>query len=142
MLNDFWSTMNLPWRPAIQLIVTAPLDLVDDVALGPAVLTLLQRYVMLDGTNNLEEVILLGGWVLSAVDDSPLPSASVQRLVGTGGNARIVETVQTDSQGRFVFTGLRGNTHRLNAAFPGLTDLARTVNVVNATFDDHIFRLN
>src|SRR6185295_1724221 len=142
VLNDFWSTMKLPWRPAILLIVTAPLDLLDDQALGPAVLTLVQRYVVIDSTGNPEEVILIGGWVLRNIGGTAISGATVQRLLGTGANQRVVEEVNTDAQGRFIFTGLRGTTHRLRATATGFTDLPRTLNIATATINDHVFRMN
>jgi hypothetical protein len=142
VLNDFWSTMKLPWRPAIQLIVTAPLDLLHDDILGPAMLTLVQRYAVLDVAGNPQEVIILGGWVLRNAGGTAIPDATVQRILGTGPNQQVVEQVRTDSQGRFVFTGLRGNTHALNATATGFLDLPRTLDITTAAINDHIFRLN
>jgi hypothetical protein len=138
VLNDFWSTMKLPWRPAILLVVTAPLDLFRDENLGPSVVTLVQRYVVLDSSGNPDEVIILGGWVLWS-NNTPIPDANVQRLLGTGATQRVVEEVKTDAQGRFVFSGLRGNTHSLNAQVAGHADLPRTLNIATATINDHIF---
>jgi hypothetical protein len=142
VLNDFWSTMKLPWRPAIQLIVTAPLDLMRDQSLGPAVLTLVQRYAVIDSGGNPEEVLILGGWVLDATSSNAIADAIVQRTLGTGANLRVLEEARTDAQGRFVFPGLRGNIHNLNATATGYTDLPRTLDITTATINDHIFRMS
>src|SRR5262249_51345911 len=64
VLNDFWSTMKLPWRPAIQLVATAPLDLLQDTPPEPLMTTFIQRYAVLVGTGGVEERITIGGWVL------------------------------------------------------------------------------
>src|SRR5205085_7671664 len=79
VLNDFWSTMKLPWRPAVMLVVTAPLDLLKDSAPGPVMTTLIQRYAII-GTTTVEELITIGGLVLKAADDSPIAGATVARL--------------------------------------------------------------
>jgi hypothetical protein len=65
----------------------------------------------------------------------------VRRVRGNPPNQTILEEVKTDEQGRFVFTGLRGATHTFRAVAPGFTDLPRTLNLTQATIDDHIFKL-
>ncbi len=139
VLNDFWGTMKLPWRPAIQLIATAPLDLLRDAAAGPALLTIVQRYVRTDATSAPDELFLIGGWVLHSTDDSPISQATVSRVSG----AQVLEDVKTDNQGRFVFTGLRGNVHTFYATAPGLTGPPpRTLDIATAAINDHIFRMS
>lgn len=141
VFNDFWSTMKLPWRPAIQLIATAPLDLLRDDVVGPALLTVVQRYVRMDTTGTPGEVILIGGWVLKNADDRPVPNAAIRRVRGIAPNQEVLEEVKTDAQGRFVFTGLRGTTHTFRAIAPGFTDLERTLNISTASLSDHVFKL-
>jgi hypothetical protein len=143
VLNDFWSTMKLPWRPAIQLIATAPLDLLRDEALGATVVTLVQRYVLMGATGNPDEVVLIGGWVLHSSDDSPVADATVQRVRGVAPNLEVLEEVKTDNRGRFVFTGLRGHTHTFHAIASGLTGpQPRTLDITNSTINDHVFRMS
>src|ERR1043165_165690 len=50
--NDFWSTMKLPWRPAVMLNVTAPLDVLQDSAPSPPVMTLIQRFGQIGSTTD------------------------------------------------------------------------------------------
>ena len=142
VLNDFWSAMKLPWRPAIQLIATAPLDLLRDDKPGPVVLTLVQRYACIDTSGNPDEVILIGGWVLRASDDSPIPNATVQRVSGTAPNQKVLEEVTSDYQGRFVFNGLHGTTHTFKAKAPGSADELRTLDITTAAINDHVFRMS
>jgi hypothetical protein len=134
VLNDFWSTMKLPWRPAIQLIATAPLDLLRETTPAPPVTTFIQRYARIAGTA-LDEWILVGGWVLNDADDSPIPNATVTR-VATG------EATNTDAQGRYSFVGLRQGIHRFRAEAPGMAAIERDVDIPTAPPDDHVFRLS
>jgi hypothetical protein len=136
VLNDFWSTMKLPWRPAIQLVATAPLDLLQESVPDQLVTTSVQRYFAnRAGTGEAEELIQIGGLVLRAVNDTPLAGVTVERMV-TG------ETATTDSQGRFIFSGLRRGIHRLRAAAEGLTPVERDLNVPDAPAQDHVFRMS
>jgi hypothetical protein len=135
VLNDFWSTMKLPWRPAIQLIATAPLDLLQDTPPGPPMTTFIQRYAALGPGGTVDEWIQMGGWVLRDADSTPIAGATVQRVV-TG------ETATTDTQGRYIFTGLRRGIHRLQASAPGFTSLQRDLDIPTGPPADHIFRLN
>ena len=144
VLNDFWSTMKLPWRPAIQLVVTAPLDLLQDLPPAPLLTTFIQRYapatlnaqgVLVAGTSAVDEFIQIGGWVLRNADDSPIAGASVVRLA-TG------DEVLTDAQGRYTFAGLRRGVHRLRASFPGFTPIERDLTLPAGPPEDHIFKLS
>lgn len=131
--NDFWSTMKQPWRASLQLTVTAPLDLLADSAPEPAVLTLVQRYVLI-GSASVEELILIGGRVRKLPGPLPVSGASVV-LVGTG------QETFTDSQGRYSIAGLRRGTHKIRASATGLSTSERDVNVPDGPPQDHDFEL-
>jgi hypothetical protein len=135
VLNDFWSTMKLPWRPAIQLVVTAPLDLLRDLGPEPLLTTFTQRYVLIDSTGAPDEFIQIGGWVLRDADGSPLPGAGVVHIANG-------ETVLTDAQGRYSFAGLRRGIHRLRASAAGFTPIERDLDLPAGPPEDHIFRLS
>ena len=79
VLNDFWSTMKLPWRPAIMFVVTAPLDVLRDGDPSPPLTTLIRRFTLI-GTPTIEEEIMIGGLVVNAADQSPIAGATVTRL--------------------------------------------------------------
>jgi len=139
VLNDFWSTMRLPWRPAIQVVATAPLDLLTDLAPTQRLTTLIQRYASV-GQAGVDERVSIGGWVLLDADASPISGARVERLaLDTGAT---LESATTDTQGRFTFEGLGPGTQRLRASREGLNPLQRDLNIPNETPDDHVFRLS
>jgi hypothetical protein len=137
ILNDFWSTMRLPWRPAIQVVATAPLDLLVDLPPAPRLTTLIQRFATPGQPG--EERITIGGWVLRAADDSPITAATVDRLSLDSG--AVLETATTDTQGRFTFEGLGPGTQRLRASRQGFNPLQRDLNLPNEAPNDHVFRL-
>jgi len=131
--NDFWSTMKLPWRPAVMLVVTAPLDVLRDSPSAPMVTTLIQRYVPIDSAV-VEEQIDIGGLVLKAADQSPIAAATVLRLENN-------ETAVTDAQGRYVFTGLLRGVHAFRASAIGMRPLQRAIDVPADPPDTHVFEL-
>jgi hypothetical protein len=134
VLNDFWTTMKQPWRPAIQLVATAPLDLLVAEPPAPAVLTLVQRYLLVGGGGVAEERISAGGYVLRAADDSPLARASVRHLVSG------VETL-TDARGRFLFDGLARGSHALRVTALGFAPREQSLDLPDGPPTQHFFRL-
>lgn len=133
VLNDFWSTMQLPWRPAVMLIVTAPLDLLLDSAPSPIVINLVQRYA-LNGSSNVEQRIDIGGFVVKASDGSPIAGAL---LTWVDGN----QTAVTDAQGRYFITHLLPGVHSFTASASGMTSLSRNINVPADAPATHTFQL-
>ena len=133
VLNDFWSTMKLPWRPAVLLVVTAPLDVLKDSAPGPAMTTLIQRYALM-GTTTVEEMIEIGGLVLKASDDTPIQGATVTRLDNN-------DVATTDAQGRFVFTGILRGVHKFRASATNMTAVERDINIPVDPPANYIFKL-
>jgi uncharacterized protein DUF4255/carboxypeptidase family protein len=133
VLNDFWSTMQLPWRPAVMLVVTAPLDLLLDSAPSPIVTTLIQRFALI-GSAVVEQLIDIGGFVVKAIDGSAIAGATVN-WVDEG------QTVTTDSQGRYLFVGMVPGVHSFSASAPGMTTINRNINVPADPPDTHIFKL-
>lgn len=139
VLNDFWSTMKLPWRPGIQLVATAPLDLLQDTPPAPLMTTFIQRYLSIGGTGNAEVWIEIGGWVLRNADSSPIQGATVQRI-STAGD--LLEEVQTDDQGRYILTDLRTGINRVRVSAPGFATIVRDLDVPAGPPEDHIFKLS
>lgn len=136
VVNDFWSTMKLPWRPAISLIATAPLDPAFDTPPSPPMITFVQRYGGIDAASGtFEELIQIGGWVLLLAGDTPVVGAAVLRIA-TG------EQVFTDSQGRFVFSGLTPGIHRLRVSAPALTTIERDLDLPNGLPASHVFKMS
>jgi hypothetical protein len=134
ILNDFWSTMKLPWRPAVMLVATAPLDLLLDSPPSPVVTTLIQRFLVIPSAT-VEESIDIGGLVLKAADQKPIPGALVERLDSN-------DTATTDAQGRFVFTGISRGVHKFRASAAGMTPIERNIDVPADPPATHIFKLS
>jgi hypothetical protein len=132
-MNDFWSTMKHPWRAAVYLTVTAPLDLLSDSPPEPAVLTFIQRYVLI-GSALVEEQIQIGGRVRRQADLQPILGARVMVTTGT-------HEAFTDAQGRYSLSGLRRGVHKIRASAPGLGTVERDVNVPDGPPQDHNFEL-
>jgi hypothetical protein len=134
VLNDFWSTMQLPWRPAVMLVVTAPVDLLLDSAPSPIVTSLVQRFALI-GTTEVEEQIDMGGFVVKAADGTPLAGAAVDWLDEN-------QTATTDSQGRYLFTGIHRGVHQFRASAAGMTPVTRSIDVPADPPATHIFQLS
>ncbi|AWB22770.1 DUF4255 domain-containing protein [Methylobacterium currus] len=133
-LNDFWTTMKQGWRLAVQLTVTAPLDLLLDGPAEPLVITFIQRFLPA-GSATAEQRIQIGGRVVRAAGGAPVQGASV-RLMASG------REITTDSRGRYSFAGLHPGLHRIRASAAGLTPLERDVSVPDGPPADHIFELS
>ena len=133
-LNDFWTTMKQGWRLAVQLTVTAPLDLLLDAPTEPIVLTFIQRYLPI-GSATAEQRIQIGGQVVRAAGGAPVEGANV-RLMAAG------REITTDSRGRYSFAGLNPGLHRIRASATGLTPIERDVSVPDGPPADHIFELS
>ncbi|MHC2842892.1 Pvc16 family protein [Bradyrhizobium diazoefficiens] len=131
--NDFWSTMKLPWRPAVMLVVTAPLDVLRDSPSSPVVTTLIQRYAPI-GSSVIEESISIGGRVVKAADQSPIAGATVARLDSN-------DTATTDAQGRYAFTGIQRGVHGFRASAAGMTPIQRNIDIPDDLPGTHVFEL-
>jgi hypothetical protein len=127
---DFWSSLEVPVKPSINLIVTLPLDpdLFRDI---PLVLT--KRIITYPGVTGTEmgnelPTVQLGGWVKvgSGKDASPVAGAGV-RIVERG-----LET-QTDEHGRFKFDQVPRGSYTLRATSEG----AQTERKIDVPGDDY-----
>jgi Pvc16 N-terminal domain/Carboxypeptidase regulatory-like domain len=136
VVNDFWSTMKLPWRPTISLIATTPLDPVLDSPPAPPMITLVQKFGGIDAASStFEEFITIGGLVVQSAGGSPIAGALVVRTA-TG------EQAQTDAQGRFSFAGLRAGTHHLRVTASGFAAVEGDIAIPDGPPESHIFKLS
>jgi hypothetical protein len=112
---EFWGTMqgaaNHPWKPAVYLIVTLPVQLEKQVA-GPLVTTRITEYLQSGTAQTVEVWVEIGGTVLDAKvpPEFPVPGAwvSLEEVAGT----RLATTI-TDELGRFVFNKIRPGNYLL-----------------------------
>lgn len=137
VLNDFWSTMKQPWRLAVPVIITAPLDLLRDAEPAPMVTTFIQRYANIASTT-VDERIQIGGMVVRDDNGLPLLGAKVQRRSVSG---NVLKEIMTDSQGRYSFAGLNRGNIRLHVEAAGMTAIDRNLSIPDGVASDYIFRL-
>jgi hypothetical protein len=113
-LAEFWGTMgvNHRWKPVIYLVVTLPVERLTEVA-GPMVTTTMTEYRHTGRPETAEVWIQIGGQVLDATVDPPVPVAGAWvRLENVGGEP--LQTVETDQSGRFIFGELQPGQYQLN----------------------------
>ncbi|MFD4669930.1 Pvc16 family protein [Lentzea sp. NPDC058450] len=119
---EFWGTMagTHPWRPAIYLRLTIPVEFGTRATAVPAT-TVVTRVAD-------EELITFGGTVVDAAGE-PVPHARVrlERPDGTG-----IGAVESDEDGRYLFQGLAPGDYRVRASAAGLAE-----RVVATRLPDH-----
>jgi len=130
-IAEFWGTFGTvhPWRPMIYFIATLPVILTQEI-LGPMVTTRITEYRQPNRAGVSETVIEIGGTVIAA--GNPLAGAWV-RLEDMA--AVPVTVATTDSDGRFIFGGLKQGTYVLRVRAQGFSEATRTVDVPSASGD-------
>jgi len=116
------------------LVVTAPLDLLQDSLPDPPVLTFVQRLMFRDPDRLIDERIDIGGFVIRAQDKTPVVGATVTRLPEN-------ETVSTDARGRYLFTRLQRGVHRFRVSANNLRTMQRDIDIPGDPAEQHIFEL-
>lgn len=133
--SDFWSSMEAPIKPSIDLTVTLPLD-PELLQTAPLVLTKRVRTYPLDGPREgLEIPSQLGGWVFDG--DATQQYAGPGGLPVAGAKVLLVENglgTQTDEQGRFKFAGIPHGRYTLRAV-SGSIQVERTIQVPGENYD-------
>ncbi|HEX9671579.1 MAG TPA: Pvc16 family protein [Thermoanaerobaculia bacterium] len=127
-MSDFWSTLDLPWRPAVHLTVTLPLLYERRVA-GPMVTTRITEYRQSGGAESAEVWIQIGGHVRSGAPLQPVAGAWV-RLETPGGLP--LQTAETKADGRFTFAELAAGPYVLRVRAPGFAESTHNVQVPSA----------
>jgi hypothetical protein len=112
-LAEFWSGMGqgARWKPVIYLIVTVPIALLTEIA-GPMVTTRITEYRQTGRPETAEVWIQLGGHVLDATVNPPVPLAQVWVQLETLSGERL-QTAETDTRGRFTFVRVQPGRYRL-----------------------------
>jgi hypothetical protein len=139
-LSEFWTTMgpNLPWRPAVYLVVTVPVALLREIQ-GPPVTTTISDHRIWDpaGFPVAGDVIMqIGGHIWNPAqpqpNGTPTPYATawvqLEDLAGT-----ILQQVRTDPEGRFIFPRIAPSQYRIRAGVDGVAQRDRVVTVPSET---------
>jgi len=131
-LAEFWGTMGdrHPWKPAVYLIVTLPIELLREVS-GPLVTTRITEYRQIGSTSGAEVWVQIGGTLYDKAGHSI--AAAWIGLRTTAGE--LLQTTETNQLGRFTFLGLRAGTYELAArdVRPGEMTPTRQVGVPSPT---------
>jgi hypothetical protein len=132
---EFWGTMGTvhPWKAGIYLIITIPVILGTTVS-GPMVTTALADYGRDPVTAASETWINIGGHVLDGKEAPPLGVAAAWVGLENASGTSLLQSTRTDSDGRFVFGGIRPGSYRLRCRAAGFAEPApRAVDVPSPT---------
>jgi hypothetical protein len=122
--GDFWTTMKVGWKPALDLTVTIPVVLDEPDWESPAVTTLSLDARQRHAPATARAWLSIGGRVLAGVDAAPVGGAWVE-LSGLTPPAvqGVVRRLVTRSDGRFLFSRLATGRYRIRAVAPSLGEL-------------------
>lgn len=116
-LAEFWGTMGPGhrWKPVVYLVVTIPVELLREIA-GPMVTTRITEYRQTGKSETAEVWIQIGGQVWDTQVTPPGPpvlvaTAWVQLETIAG---KMLQTTETDNDGRFTFSNLRSGQYQLH----------------------------
>lgn len=123
-LPEFWGTLRgdvNPWKPAIHLVVTAPVTVERELD-GVLVTTRIATYRVEgdpgDAPDPGETLIQIGGEVRESAAPRPLVAGAAMELRTHPAGERI-RTSPTDVNGRFSFQGLSAGRYRITARADG-----------------------
>lgn len=131
--GEFWGTMgvNHRWKPGIYLIVTLPVALPTEVV-GPMVTTRITEYRQ-TGQPGIGDVwIQIGGHVLDATVDPPVPVVDAWVQLETTNDQRL-QTTRTNELGRFTFGELQQGQYQLRYSATGFSEEVREFDVPSPT---------
>jgi hypothetical protein len=121
-LGYFWGSMENIWKPALNYVVTIPLDLLRSLT-GPMVTTKIIGYLQTDKPEAREEWLQIGGRVFDAADPT-------QGIAGAAVYLQEVDqTAVTDNEGRYTFVRLAAGTYTARARVTGYQSGERTMHV-------------
>jgi hypothetical protein len=132
-LAEFWGTMgqDYRWKPVLYLVVTVPVALVREVA-GPMVTTRIIEYRQAGRPETAEVWIQIGGHVLDATVNPPVPVAGAWVRLETAAGEPL-QTTESDQLGRFTFGDLRAGRYKLRTRVVRLGELELPIDVPSLT---------
>jgi Pvc16 N-terminal domain/Carboxypeptidase regulatory-like domain len=127
--GEFWTALEQPPRPSLNLMVTIAMDLGVEVPEGPLVITKDMRLLQKNKPTTQERWFQIGGTIFAAISPPNEVSGAQVRLVERN------QTVVTDAQGRFTFTLLLAGNYTLEVSKVGFTTTTKNIVVPGASLD-------
>jgi len=118
-IAEFWGTMgtNHRWKPTVYVVVTLPVVLALE-PVGPEVTDIGVETLPGNANGPVIAVHQIAGYVIDSTGITPEPVATAWvRLERLGGQP--VRATETDSAGRFTFSGIPAGQYQLNWRAPG-----------------------
>jgi hypothetical protein len=134
---DLWNTMSQPWRPALHLTVTLPL-LYGKPFEEFMVTTRITSIGQVEGSE-AETRIEIGGHVRTGTPPKSVPAASVRLETPA---AELLQTTESDADGRFIFAGLSSGAYVLRVLAAGHPEAVHNINVPAAAIGDYDVKLS
>ena len=127
--SEFWSTMDWRWKPGIDLVVTLPVILDEQVS-GPIVTTRISEFRINGNAIQAESLTQISGRILDQATQEPITGAWV-RLENPPGTS--IGITYTDPDGRFSFTGLTTGVYARRVRALGYSESLANVQVPSET---------
>jgi hypothetical protein len=123
-LGDFWTTMKVAWRPAVQLTVTVPIVPGDPGREFPEVTTVTTDYRQ-TGAGAGDPVLAVGGRVLAGTPTPEVVKGAWVQIQGIEPSSTlpINRRMVSDAAGRFRFSRLLPGKYRIRAVAVGHDDI-------------------
>jgi hypothetical protein len=133
--GDFWTTMKVGWKPALELTVTVPVVLDEPDFESPAVTTLAFDLRQRQAADTAQVRLSIGGRILAGVDAIPVGGAWVElRGLNPPALQSVSRRLVTRSDGRFLFSRIASGHYQIRAVAPALGEAPpREVDVPSAS---------
>lgn len=133
-LGDFWTTMKVAWRPAIQLTVTVPVVPGDPPQDFPQVTTIAADYRQ-TGTAGIDTLHAVGGRVTAGAPHVEAVKGAWVQIQGLAPPSAlpVSRRVVSDVDGRFLFSRLLPGRYRIRAVASGRPEILREVDLPSET---------
>src|SRR5262245_50368852 len=128
--GDFWTTMKVGWKPALERTVTVPAGLDEPDFESPAVTTLAVDLRQRLAPETAVVWLSIGGRVLAGADALPVGGAWVElRGLNPPAIQKVSRRLVTQRDGRFLFSRIASGHYQIRAVAPGLGEQPREVDV-------------
>jgi hypothetical protein len=119
--GDFWTTMKVGWKPALELTVTVPVVLDEPDFESPAVTTLSVDLRQRHAPDTTQARLSIGGRILAGLEAIPVGGAWVElRGLNPPAIQKVSRRLVTRDDGRFLFARIASGHYQIRAVAPGL----------------------